>query len=273
MTFVRLPEMRQRLVESTQENLTTAHYGCEMRVNFNSKAGLNLYNGRAKTGVSVNGQDIKLQDWYSGAWTGSWRYAQYYIDGLGLTLTDSIAVLAYDDYGSSVVRLKMLGYNADALNPSTYVQSVKGTAEDAEIEAELTALGVVNTDPAWAAVLTRLSSNGARAKLVILDEDGMTRRSRNNIKSALGVSGGNSTITWFIVETHLEVFEDAEAAAMSAEFHKFADNVAWLFADADVLRPHVVATSTLNLKNFAEWRFLLPNDYLISSNTGAVDVP
>jgi hypothetical protein len=231
-------------------------------------------NGPTSTDIYRNKQQIKLPNWYTGAWvgpTGSERYANFMV-GLGLQLTDSIAVLGYDDYGTSVVHLKLWGYNVDALNPSTYVQSSKDTAEDTDIEGELTDLGFTNLDSEWQAVLDRFTSNGGRAKLLILDEDGMVNRSRNNIKSALGVSNPNN-ITWFICQTHLEVFEDIEAQDMSTEWHKFADNVAWFYADSDQLRDHVVASSPWNLHNTAEWRALLPGDYLIRSSDGQVSVP
>jgi hypothetical protein len=247
-----------------------------LRINFNTKSGLTEYNGRLYTGISRNSQEIILDNWYSGAWNGpggSWRYAQYYIDGLGLTVGNSIAILAYDDYGSSAARLRLLGYNARPCNPSTYVQSVQSTPEDTEIMAELTTKGFIATDSEWSQVMSRFSSGGARAKLIILNEEGLTNPSRNNIKSALGVTGGNNNITWMIIETHLECFENSEVQSMSTEYHKFANNVAWLYADADQLRSWVVARGDLNRQNTAAWRALLPNDYLIRGSDGQVSVP
>jgi hypothetical protein len=244
-----------------------------MRIDFNTQAGFDQYNGRVKTGINVEGQEIRLDHSYPVAERPILqRYVGYYI-AMGLLPTHSYAILSWDDYGQSVEILKAMGYpNGIALSPSAYVQTLKGLDDTPDIEAELVLRGLTPVHPAWDAVVNKYSSRGPRARTTILNEDASTNRSRNAIKQAVGVTGQN-LIDLMVIETHLEVFENAEAQSISSRAHQIAGRVAWLYADADQLRAWVVARGDLNRQNTAAWRALLPDDYLIRDSDGQVSVP
>ncbi len=121
-------------------------------------------------------------------------------------------------------------------------------------------------------------SDTRRCRVTILNEEGDRTVSRNRIRGHFGL-GGNSKLDWAISEAVIELLNDAEVQELSARMHAYANNV----AHTHMARPNQVEINAnhpghictrMNFKaTQAEWRLVLPNDYLINSQTGIVDVP
>jgi len=214
------------------------------------------------------------------------RYAAYYI-AMGLRPTHSF-VMVGSGWGYSVEYLNNVhGYNGVGVDTSVYIQATKDQDDSAEITEWLTEAGWTSFDPEWTRALDYYGSGGSRlrdgadtrrCRVTILDEEGDRTISRNRIRSHFGL-GGNDKLDWAISEAVLDSLSDVEAQTLSQRMHAYANNVAHTVsarpnqAEVNANHPNHIC-NRLNLKSSsAEWRTILPDDYLIVQQTGAVDVP
>ena len=211
--------------------------------------------------------------------------ASYYI-GLGLRPAHSFAIVG-SGWGYSIEYLNRVhGYNGVGIDTSPYVQSTKDQDDSAEIAEWLTEAGWTSFDPEWVSALNYFGSGGSRlragaetkrCRVTVLNEAGDRTVSRNRIRNHFGL-GGNDKLDWAISEAVVELLSDAEVQQLSTNMHNYANNV----AHTHVSRPNQAEVNanypghicnTLNFKAQIDWRTLLPDDYLIDAQTGAVDVP
>lgn len=212
--------------------------------------------------------------------------ASYYI-ALGVLPSDTFAIVGAG-WGYSIEYLNRVhGYNGVGVDTSPYVQSTKDLDDSAEIAEWLTEAGWTSFDPEWVAALDRFGSGGSRlrdgtetkrCRVTILDEEGDRTVSRNRIRGHFGLDG-NSKLDWAISEAVVELLSDAEVQELSRRMHNYADKV----GHTVVTRPNQLEVNanhpghicnTLNFKPLvADWRRLLPDDYLIDSIAGEIDTP
>ena len=130
-----------------------------------------------------------------------------------LSLTSAHNVLLYGStFGWLAEALINLGIPTTCVESSPWVQSVKGQDESGEIEAALDLAGVTDTHPMRQQFLDKLLA-GPRATLPILDEDGLTKGSRQRIRNA-------GTFTHIITKNVLAWLHDDEAVALSDALHQ-----------------------------------------------------
>ena len=130
-----------------------------------------------------------------------------------LKLTSSHNVLLVGStFGWLAEALIALGVPTTCIEASTWVQSVKDQDESGEIEAALDLAGVNNAHPMRQQFLDKLLA-GPRARLPILDEDGMSNGSRQRIRN-------QGTFTHIITKNVLSWLHDDEAANLSDALHQ-----------------------------------------------------
>ncbi len=105
-----------------------------------------------------------------------------------------------------------LGISVTCIEDSTWVQSVKDTDEAGDIEAALDLAGVTSDHAMRQQFFDKLIA-GPRAREVILDEDGMTRDSRQRIRN-------KGTFTHIITKNVLAWRHDDECVALSDALHQ-----------------------------------------------------
>lgn len=115
-------------------------------------------------------------------------------------------------FGWLAEALIALGLSVTCIEDSTWVQSVKDQDEAGEIEAALDLAGVTSTHVMRQQFLDKLIA-GPRARLPILDEDGMTRGSRQRIRNA-------GTFTHIVTKNVLSWRHDDECVALSDTLHQ-----------------------------------------------------
>ena len=208
------------------------------------------------------------------------RWARNYSKLPGLQPTNSVVIVGAG-FGMGVEALlqghtfKGVVYppftNVIGLDTSAYIQATKDGNDRAEIEEwfnlvpDLPASRKVELIGEWASDGVRLNGgNGKKARTVILDEDGLSRPSRNRIKKAVG-----GTVDWAITEMVLTSFSDAEVQNLSTTMHQYATNVAHMYMP---LRTEKKQDQRLNHQLVATWQALLPQDHLINWETGGIGV-
>ncbi len=125
---------------------------------------------------------------------------------LGLTSSHNV-LLVGASFGWNAEALKALGISVTCIEDSTWVQSVKGQDEAGEIEAALDLAGVTSDHKMRQQFFDKLIA-GPRATLPILDEDGMTKGSRQRIRN-------QGTFTHIITKNVLAWRHDDECVALS----------------------------------------------------------
>ncbi len=200
------------------------------------------------------------------------QYASYYI-ALGVLPTDTFAIVGAG-YGLTVEYLNTVhGYNGVAVDNSPYIQATKDQDDEDEIIEWMTGI-ITPDDPRWKQILDEHSSKGVRlgkgdgrkSRTTILDESADSTQSRRNITGHFGLTGVTK-LDWAISELTLEGATDAEIVEGAGFMHAYAAQVAHTFI------PPKPRQMPINFKTVEEWRKLLPDDYLIDGQTGAVDVP
>ena len=194
-----------------------------------------------------------------------------------LSLTSSHNVLLVGaTFGWLGEALINLGISVTCIEASSWVQSVKDQDERGEIETALDLAGVTDTHQMRQQFLDKLLA-GPRATLPILDEDGLTKGSRQRIRNA-------GTFTHIITKNVLAWLHDDEAANLSDALHQInalAQVVHFVmgYDDARALRPEPapflnwkrVVGNALVVKRLTDlpwyttpsWPSLLPNDTFV----------
>ncbi len=130
-----------------------------------------------------------------------------------LNLTSSHNVLLVGaTFGWLAEALIALGVPVTCIEASTWVQSVKDQDEAGDIEAALDLAGVTSGHAMRQQFLDKLVA-GPRATLPILDEDGLTRGSRQRIRNV-------GTFTHIITKNVLSWLHDDEATNLSDALHQ-----------------------------------------------------
>ena len=121
-------------------------------------------------------------------------------------------LLVGSTFGWLAERMKALGVPVTCIESSPWVQSVKDQDESGDIEAALDLAGVTSGHPMRQQFFDKLI-DGSRAREVILDEDGLSRGSRQRIRN-------QGTFTHIITKNVLSWLHDDEAANLSDALHQ-----------------------------------------------------
>lgn len=163
-------------------------------------------------------------------------------------------------FGWTVEALEDLGFDrVVGLDLSTYINDNHNGTEEAEIDAEISVVGLDPSTGRGAEIKTRFFDGGPRGRSSrgVKNESGLTGGSRNRIRQALGLSGGQD-IDWAVSESVLESLDDSEAVQVSNVAHNYATNVAHI-----VYTPRSGQHEGYNWKTLEDWKLLLPNDTFI----------
>ena len=171
-------------------------------------------------------------------------------------------------FGWTIEGLDVLGFTrVVGTDTSAYIQAVKATSEDADVDAAITAVGLNPTTGEGLTIKTRLigkgggAGNRTRTAKSLLNESGKTGSSRNNIKSALGL-GTTDSVDWVVTESVLESLNDTEAGKSAAESNSLGTDVAHL-----VYTLQAGQLAGFNWKTLADWKTLIPGDTFIEAGT------
>ena len=167
-------------------------------------------------------------------------------------------------FGWTAEALEQMGFTRVlSLDISQYVQGNKDGTEEADIDAEISAIGLNPGVGEGQTLKQRFFDGGVRSRASrgVLNEDGVSGVSRGRIRQALGLTG-NQRAEWGLSESVLESLADAEAQQASTTAHQFVTNVA-----------HYVVTTRegnqpgYNWKSLADWKLLIPIDSFIEAGT------
>lgn len=144
---------------------------------------------------------------------------------------------------------------------SVYVQAEQNNTEEAEIRAEITAVGLDPDTGRGAVLLSRHTRSGNRrpSGITLLDEDVSMAAGRNAIRAA---AGGNLQIV--VTESVLESLTDAEAQTLSADIQSMQGPQDTYHL---VYTPSVSDDPGYNFQSLAAWKLLIPGDTFIDAQT------
>lgn len=126
---------------------------------------------------------------------------------LGITAADRVCVIgAGFGWGVEALLAEAPGVTAIGIDISDYINAEKGTDEDADLDAAITAVGLDPATDRGAQIKTRFRRDGPRAKVTILQEDLSNNGSRNRVRNAIG----GLDPTWIITEDTVQTMPDAE---------------------------------------------------------------
>lgn len=191
-------------------------------------------------------------------------HASRLASALGWTPPSPTILIVGAGFGWTVEALEDQGFlTVVAIDTSTFVQGNKDSTEEAEIDAEITLVGLDPASGRGAQIKAKYFDGGnrSRASRGVLDEEGNNGGSRSRIKQALGLSG-NDQIEWVVSEAVLESLDDAEAVDGSTRLHIIGDNIAHFI--------HPLRQGNhpgFNWKTLEDWKTLLPNDTFIEAGT------
>ena len=135
---------------------------------------------------------------------------------LTILSTDKVVVVG-SGFGWGVDKLiELTGCTAVGVDISDYIEIAKGTDENADLIAAIQLVGLDETVDRGLEIYNAYSTTGARTISVVLKEDMLSNRSRNEVKKALG----NSAPTYIITEDMIQELSDVEIAAWVAEAEK-----------------------------------------------------
>lgn len=159
--------------------------------------------------------EVRLHYTRAALWQDAQARAAKYVELLSLTTDDRIAIVGCG-FGWTVEALVALGFEAAGADPSSYIQGNKGTSEEAEIDAEITRVGLDPASGEGAAVkaklITRGGGSGPRSRATVANEDLATAGSRNAVRRLFN---GNR-VTVAITEDLLPWMTDAEIATQAS---------------------------------------------------------
>ena len=151
---------------------------------------------------------------------------------LNILSTDKVVVVGAA-FGWSVEKIEELtGCLAIGIDISDYIDTAKVISEDTELVAAIQEAGYDETTGRGLAIFNYFSNPAVRSVAVILKEDMLSNRSRNEVKKALG----NSTPTYIITEDVIQDMTDIEIAAWVTEAEKLAGAVVVHFISSESVR-------------------------------------
>jgi hypothetical protein len=169
-------------------------------------------------------------------------------------------------FGWTVEALEDLGFDrVVGIDISTYIQGNQDGTEEAEIEAEIAAVGLDPATGRGAELKARHFDGGNRGRSSrgVKNEDGKNGASRGRIKQALGLQG-NEQIEWVVSEAVIESLTDIEATNGSDDLAIIGNNVAHFVY---TLRADGNQDAGFNWKSLEDWKLLLPSDTFVEAGT------
>ena len=143
-----------------------------------------------------------------------------------------------------------------SIEDGAWIQSAKDTTEDADMDAQIAAVGVNPLSQAGRDVKAQLTDGGTRARVTILDENLLTKESRNEVKKQFG-----GQIGIVFSDFMFPYLTDDEAIAFSAEAN---------------LTGAMVQHATCNGidgRDLAAWVALIPGDTFVDICAGFAVAP
>ena len=135
---------------------------------------------------------------------------------LNILSTDKVVVVG-SGFGWGVDKLiELTGCTAVGVDISDYIETAKTTDENADLIAAIQLVGLDETVDRGLEVYNAYATTGARTISVVLKEDMLSNRSRNEVKKALG----NASPTYIITEDMIQELSDVEIAAWVTEAEK-----------------------------------------------------
>lgn len=132
---------------------------------------------------------------------------------LNITASDKVVIVGAA-FGWGVDRLiELTGCTAVGVDISDYVEAAKGLDENTELSAAIQAVGLSETTGRGLLIYDKYKTTGARTVSVVLKEDMLSNKSRNEIKKTLG----NVAPTYIITEDMIQDLSDVEIAAWAVE--------------------------------------------------------
>lgn len=198
----------------------------------------------------------------------SLAHATALMAALGLIPPGPTVLIAGAGFGWTAEAMETLGFSTVVgIDISTYIQDNKGGTEDAEIDVEITAVGLDPTSGEGLDIKNRIVARGggagnrSRNSRGVLNENGNSNASRGRIKRALDLQG-NERIGWIIIEAVLESLDDTEALDASSTANSYGDNIVHfvytLRARQDV---------GFNWKTLEDWKTLIPGDTFVEAGS------
>jgi len=133
-----------------------------------------------------------------------------------------------------------IGCSAIGTDTSVYIQAEKDSDDSVEIGAAITAVGLNPTSGRGLEVLNKVSTVGARAKELVLNEDMSTQESRQAIGAALG-----GAPTWICTEDMVtDGMTDAEILTMVTLFDQSTAKKFWIYTPSGFRTAQDLATLT-----------------------------
>ena len=137
---------------------------------------------------------------------------------LNILSTDKVVVVG-SGFGWGVDKLiELTGCTAVGVDISDYIETAKGTDENADLIAAIQLVGLDETVDRGLEIYNAYSTTGARTISVVLKEDMLTAKSRNAVKKELG----NAAPTYIITEDMIQELSDVEIAAWVTEAEKLS---------------------------------------------------
>lgn len=195
-------------------------------------------------------------------------------DKLGWTPPGGRIVIVGAGFGWTIEALELLGYTeVVGIDTSTWVQSVQGQNENADIDAAIQRAGLDPTVGRGSTVRDRcrlLAGSGARAGATrpVLDEDASDNGSRRRILQQL-TGNPNTPPAWVITESVLESLDDTEAVMLATGLRGWGASLVHVVLDTPEDVPLDGYNSGYNWKTLAEWKALLPADTILSFSLSA----
>lgn len=183
------------------------------------------------------------------------RRAQQLVQLLGLTTADRI-LIAGCGFGWTVEALVDMGFSAVGTDVSAFIQDNKAVAEDGDIAAAISAVGLDPTSGEGATIFSQLKGNGIRTRGVVLNEDSQSVRSRNTVKQVLGEP------TVIITEDLVTSLSDNECAALQSALTKYVTGVRIVHFLTEFANP--AAPFNFNSKSISEWKAVFPTSTIIA---------
>ena len=211
--------------------------------------------GSEPRGHPAERAEIRLGYHRAELWPEAQVRAAKFVELLNITTDDRIAIIGAG-FGWTVEALIAMGFAAAGTDVSTYIQGAKGTSEEPDLDAAISAAGLDPTRDDGAAIKSVLVARGGgpgnRSRATVVAEDLSNNGSRNTVKRLFA---GNK-VTVAITEDLLPWLTDAEIATQAS---RVADlDPSNLRMIAHYLTPAQPGNfAAYNWKSPAEWRSFL----------------